>query len=173
MNSILGNNTGIQLTQHPVNIYEEVKVDDIPDQGRIKDLYRQKKALELLIMHYERQQSIQSSAGKNIKLSETDIRKIHAAKEFLLADIQHPPCLSQLVRQTGLNEFKLKAGFRKVFNNSVFGYLRDYRLLLAWQLLKKKELSVTAVAYETGYTTVQHFSKEFSKRFGVSPSRVD
>ncbi|NML40593.1 helix-turn-helix transcriptional regulator [Chitinophaga sp. G-6-1-13] len=142
-------------------------------QGTMKDLYLQTKALELLLLRCEQQELKQQMTKTNIKLSETDIRKIHAARECLLTDIHHPPSLGQLARQTGLNEFKLKAGFRKVFNNSVFGYLREHRLELAWQLLKKKELSVTAVAYEAGYTTVQHFSKEFSKHFGVSPSRID
>nr|WP_295872428.1 AraC family transcriptional regulator [uncultured Chitinophaga sp.] len=165
-----------QLENLPVTRQMQAAIHDIHTcrfQGRMKDLYLQTKALELLLLRFEQQDQPEGAAPKAIKLSETDIRKIHAARECLLADIHHPPSLGQLARLTGLNEFKLKAGFRKVFNNSVFGYLREHRLEMARQLLKKKELSVTAVAYETGYTTVQHFSKEFSKHFGVSPSRMD
>ncbi|RBL89576.1 helix-turn-helix transcriptional regulator [Chitinophaga flava] len=142
-------------------------------EGGLKDLFLQAKSIELLILQCEQFEKQNDTSPKKIKLSETDIRKIHAARECLLANIQHPPSLAQLARQTGLNEFKLKAGFKEVFNNTVFGYFKAYRLDIAYKLLKKGELPVTEVAYEAGYTTVQHFSNEFSKQYGVRPSLVD
>lgn len=141
-------------------------------QGRLKKLFLQAKAIELLTLQCEQLEQKGTPARRARKLSSTDIKKLHEARELLLADIQHPPSLSQLARQTGLNEFKLKSGFKEVFNNTVFGYFKHYRLEVARRLLTEQEKSVTEVAYETGYTTVQHFSNEFKKQYGVNPSRV-
>jgi len=48
-------------------------------------------------------------------------------------------------------------------------FLHACRLNLAKQLLESTELDVSHVAERTGFQTVQHFSRVFSKREGISP----
>ncbi len=43
--------------------------------------------------------------------------------------------LSEIAQHVGLNEYKLKRGFKETFNNTVFGYLTEQRLQLAKQYL--------------------------------------
>lgn len=140
--------------------------------GGLRKLFIHAKAIELLQLHCEQQEQIHSGKKTNVKLFPADIEKLKQAKEILLSDIQHPPSLTALGRQTGLNEFKLKSGFRMLFNNSVFGYLRDHRLQYARQLIHDSQLSMTEIAYETGYSTLPHFSNEFRKKFGTNPSKL-
>lgn len=53
-----------------------------------------------------------------------DKQRIFFARDCLLKNIDAPPTLSQLARAAGLNEFKLKKGFKEIFNQTVFEYLK-------------------------------------------------
>lgn len=103
--------------------------------------------------------------------SEYDLERILFARDYLLQNIAIPPSIPQLARTSGINELKLKMGFREVFNNTVYGYLSDTRMEMA-----KKELSgkktLTEIAFELGYSSNQHFSMAFKKKFGVAPSQL-
>ena len=62
--------------------------------------------------------------------------RIHQAKDILIRQIDNPPSLLSLARQVGINDFKLKQGFRQVFGTTVFGYLHSHRMERAAQLLQ-------------------------------------
>ena len=52
-------------------------------------------------------------------------------------------------------------------------WLWDYRLDKAKRLLKENPtLSITEIALSTGFNDSSHFSRAFSKKFGVAPSRI-
>lgn len=137
-------------------------------RGGWQHLFLQAKALELLALQCRQQET---SPDKPQALSPADTEKIRQACEILLRDIQNPPSLATLARMAGLNEYKLKAGFKEVFGNTVFGYLKDHRLTLARRLILEGKKTITEVAYETGYSTVQYFSNEFKRKFGTSPAK--
>jgi len=42
-----------------------------------------------------------------------DIERIHEARDILISNMQNPPSLFNLARQVGLNDTKLKRGFRQ------------------------------------------------------------
>ncbi|MCW3466333.1 helix-turn-helix transcriptional regulator [Chitinophaga nivalis] len=141
-------------------------------QGTWNKLYLQSQVLELLTLQCEQLEQTVAAPKRGFRLLPADIKKVELARDILLHDLQNPPSFTMLCKQVGLNEFKLKKGFKQVFHHTVFGYLKDHRLEIARSLLSAGELSVTEVAYETGYTTLQHFSNEFKKKFGVSPARI-
>lgn len=140
-----------------------------PYQGGLRKLFLQSKALELLALQCAQLGELENRTTPVVKLFPADIRKVHMAREILLHDLQNPPSMALLARQAGLNTFKLKTGFKQEFGNSVFGYLKNYRLEQARDMIREGDKTVTAVAYETGYSTLQHFSNEFRKKFGISP----
>jgi AraC-like DNA-binding protein len=86
--------------------------------------------------------------------------------------LEEPPSLPELARSVGLNEFKLKVGFRTHFGTSVFGYLRAQRMDQARRLLVRGELSVTEVAARVGYSNPSKFAAAFRKHFGRPPSAL-
>lgn len=114
----------------------------------------------------------QMSIAKTFRLSNADIRSIRLAREIILQDIQNPPTLPALATLAGVNEFKLKYGFRMVFSNSVYRYLSEHRLEVAKQDVLEGYKSMTEIAYDTGYTSLSHFSNAFKKKFGVSPVKM-
>lgn len=103
-------------------------------------------------------------------LRASDIDPIHLAKEILQRRMDDPPSLLELARLAGLNDRKLKQGFRQVFGTTVFGYLHDYRLEQARQLLSTDTMSVAEVAYAVGFSNRSYFAIAFRRKFGVNPS---
>lgn len=60
-------------------------------------------------------------------------------------------------------------GFRLLFNNSVFGLLREERLEKAQILMEKQEKRACKAAWEVGYSSLSSFHRAFSKKYGVNP----
>jgi AraC-like DNA-binding protein len=140
-----------------------------PYQGAIKQMYLEGKVLELAALQFAQFTEPNELAHSEPLLKQDDIDRLHHAKEILLTQFNHPPSILSLARQVGLNDFKLKQGFRQVFGTTVFGYLRDYRLEQARLLLLEKQMSVQQVARAIGYTHSGYFAKAFKQKFGVSP----
>lgn len=63
----------------------------------------------------------------------------------------------------------LREKFRQTYGQSIFDYLRERRLALAHQLLRKGE-SVQQVATQVGYRHATNFATAFRQRYGVAPS---
>jgi len=51
-------------------------------------------------------------------------------------------------------------------------YIRSFRLKKAKELLRKTIKSVSEIAYETGFSDANYFSRVFSQEFGVPPSAL-
>lgn len=138
--------------------------------GHLKQLFLLSKSIELLVLsadawHQAFQYQQQTYRGD-------DRERIHYAREYLINNMELPPSLSELSRIVGINEFKLKKKFKEEFNTTVFGYLSDYRLGMASNFLRDSNKSVSDIAYELGYSSPQHFSAAFKKKFGVSPREM-
>jgi len=138
--------------------------------GGLKQLFLDSKMMELLLLQFEL--FTQPGPGKNTGPDKNELEKLHLAREILLRDIQHPPTLAQLARQCGLNEFKLKKGFKAAFNNTVFGYFAATRLEQARQLILHTPNTISEIAYETGFSHPQHFQRAFKKHFGIPPGQL-
>ncbi|MBB4268020.1 helix-turn-helix transcriptional regulator [Roseospira visakhapatnamensis] len=90
-----------------------------------------------------------------------------AARERLLQDLSNPPTIADLARETGLNQLKLKRGFKAAFGHSVYALFQRERMDRARELLRRHGVAETAVIL--GYSNVSHFSTAFRKQFGVLP----
>jgi AraC family transcriptional regulator, transcriptional activator of the genes for pyochelin and ferripyochelin receptors len=66
---------------------------------------------------------------------------------------------------------KLKQGFRQLFGTTMFGYLHDYRMEMARNLLLEGNMSITTVANTVGYSHLRHFSAAFKRKFGITPGK--
>ncbi len=132
-------------------------------------LFYQGKVLELLALYFsEKKPNTESCPFLN---DQDTVRKIKNAKEHLLKHVEKPPTLKDLARIAGLNEYQLKAGFKEIYGNTVFGYLLDHKLDNARVLLDTKKYQVAEVAYQIGYTNPSHFISAFRKKFGVTPKK--
>ncbi len=138
-----------------------------PMQGTLQKLLVEAKVLELLAMQL----------GQFSKPQRQDSRKenkeiYYAVRAHLDNTFQQEHSLNGLARQFGINEFKLKKGFRETFNTTVFTYLFDRRMDHARQLLLDSQVNVSEVSRKVGYKNANHFSTAFKNKFGVSPASL-
>lgn len=135
-----------------------------------KGTYMYARVLELLWLQQENYTRAQQPRTVHVK-NEYDKERIVFARDYLLTHLDAPPTLIRLAAIAGINEFKLKQGFKELFNQTVFAYLADVRLDMARRALREKQKTVTQIAFELGYASLQHFSEAFKKKFGVPPAR--
>ncbi|MGF1496608.1 MAG: helix-turn-helix transcriptional regulator [Elainellaceae cyanobacterium] len=140
-----------------------------PFQGVAQKIYLESKVWELMALLMEQEQNLHQMACSQPVLKPDDIDRIHQAREILVKQMDQPPSLLDLARQVGLNDCTLKRGFRQVFGKTAFGYLHDYRLEQARQLLQKRHLNVSEVARTIGFANRSYFAAAFRKKYGVSP----
>jgi|GEM_PF-797814 len=132
------------------------------------------KVLELLVLALEMHQrtlNSPSAAEACPVLTAGDRRRLAEARDLLVADLEHTWLVRDLARRVGLNEAKLKSGFRQIYGNSVYAYLQDQRMRAAASMLAQDVGSVTNIALAVGYANPAHFARIFRRYHGVSPSR--
>lgn len=138
-------------------------------QDELKELFLLSKSIELLVLQadtYEQQDS-----DKFIKTAK-DKQKLIEAKELITSRIENPPTIVELSKLIGINEYKLKKGFKELFGTTVFGYIHKMRMSMAKKLLLGTDKTAKEIAYEAGYSSPQHFANAFKKEFGISPNSV-
>jgi AraC-like DNA-binding protein len=89
------------------------------------------------------------------------IRENHAVKLNVL----------QLARHAAMSPSHFAHRFRAVARVSPMRYLREVRLDAARARLLGSGSRVSEVAVEVGFESPAHFTREFKRRFGVSPSK--
>lgn len=137
----------------------------------LKKMFLYSKIVALIVFQVLSYNRLNDTIKRYIK-TDYDKERILFARDYLIKNIEAPPSLTELSRIAGINEFKLKRGFKEVFGNTVFGYLGELRMELAKNDLLEKGKTITEIAFELGYSSVQHFSNAFKKKFGVAPREV-
>jgi len=139
--------------------------------GGLKGLFLQSKCIELLTLQAQAYEHAIDKGSRTCK-TKHDKERIYFARDYLIHHAACPPSLTELSRLAGLNEFKLKKGFKEIFNTSVFSYLNNFRLAEAKTSLLSG-VSIKEVADQLGYSSIQHFTRAFKDKFGVTPGRME
>ncbi len=139
--------------------------------GMTLDLFYESRALDLLSKQLNAL-THPHFGSFSVGIGRGDMERLRHARHLLVADLKNPPTISALARQCGLNEFKLKKGFKQVFNTTIFSYLQRTKMETAWHLLQQGSCSVTQAASEVGYTNISHFSNAFRKQFFINPGTL-
>lgn len=77
--------------------------------------------------------------------------------------------LDDLCRHFSRSRSYISHMFRKTYNMTFKEYVNELKLSDAHKLILNTDMSVTEVAYESGFGDVSYFIGCFKKRFGVSP----
>ncbi|MCG6190275.1 AraC family transcriptional regulator [Maribellus maritimus] len=133
--------------------------------GNTAELYIESKTLEL----FARLLSQKSNVPYNY-IPENLRNKIIEAKFILENSYVNPPGIHELALQIGICDTALKHYFKKMFDNTVFGYLFEFRMNKASNLLiHNKNLNISEIAEQIGYEHHTHFCTAFKRKFGVTP----
>ncbi|HLP49662.1 MAG TPA: AraC family transcriptional regulator [Chitinophagales bacterium] len=100
-----------------------------------------------------------------------DRERLEFARTYIASQAANPPSLPELSRIAGINQLKLKMGFKEVFGNTVFGFLNEYRLQKAQEEIALGTKPMAKIAFELGFSSPQHFSTAYKKKFGRAPGK--
>ena len=109
--------------------------------------------------------------AETIRFSERDIEKLEFIRSFMRENMERPLSISYLCATAGLNESKLKEGFRLHFKTTPHRMLMEFRMHKALTLLESGR-QVAEAAYQVGYQHPSNFSAAFTRFFGRSPKSV-
>ncbi|MBX2923189.1 MAG: helix-turn-helix transcriptional regulator [Chitinophagaceae bacterium] len=138
-------------------------------KGSLQQLYLETKTAELFLLQM---QALKNNPVIATKLNPRDIECLHEARLYIERNYQTPCTIIDLAKIIGINQTKLKSGFKELFGTTVFGYVRDLQMEKARQLLLDEKLFVSEVADQVGYKHSQHFAAAFKRKFGVLPSEL-
>jgi AraC-like DNA-binding protein len=86
-------------------------------------------------------------------------------------DIRSPIAVPDLARQVGMSVSSFHQHFKTITSTTPLQYQKELRLLEARRLLRTGGASVTTAAFDVGYESPSQFSREYARKFGVSPSQ--
>ena len=79
--------------------------------------------------------------------------------------------VEMLAANVGMSRVHMHRKLKELTNQSARDFIRSIRLKQAANLLREKNLSVSEVAYATGFSNLSHFSNTFRDFYGISPSK--
>lgn len=102
-----------------------------------------------------------------------EIKKIYEARDILNGSLsKKPPLIKCLARQVALNEFKLKAGFRKFFDAGIFEWIMTRKMYHARDLIITTNIPIKEIARRVGYPRTTNFITAFRRHFGITPGEL-
>lgn len=80
--------------------------------------------------------------------------------------------VEELARIAGISHSTLHRRIKSIRKQPVGQFIRSIRLSKSMELLQQGELSVSEIAWKTGFSAPAYFSTCFHEHFGISPSEV-
>jgi AraC family transcriptional activator of pyochelin receptor len=118
---------------------------------------------------YSSLHTINYTTMKALTIKSYDFPYIMEAQKILAANPARQLTITALALEIGINSFKLRVGFRQLFKTTIHQYRLDLRLHLATQLLSETDLTISEIAYKTGFESRDGFARCFRRKFQESP----
>jgi len=146
-------------------------IDDIRKctfEGLNRRIYLESKVYELIALICAGSDKQQQEHG----ISHRDRERILWAASLIQENLNHSFTIFEIARTVGINQTKLKTGFKNVFGHTVFGYLQEIRMTQAKKYILDTKLSIHEIGLLLGYQNTSNFSIAFKKVQGISPNKL-
>lgn len=155
---VIKNNKGIE------HIFSELYT--VPQ--KIIDPYLKIKILELLL--FLDALELDDKYEKRPYFYKGQVEKVKKIQNFMVENLDKHYTLQYLSKEFDISLTSMKRCFKNVYGNSIFAYMRIYRMNRAAALLKySKEMSIGEISAMVGYDSQGKFSTAFKEIMGISP----
>lgn len=119
---------------------------------------------------------IRGKGGETMKVNKYQAdywKRIYLIQDYIEANPTDIFTSEQLAKISGLSKYHLHRIFSALTNESIFQYAT--RVKMEWALgmvTERKNLSITEIAYELGFSDSAVFSRSFKKYFDMSPKEA-
>jgi len=100
---------------------------------------------------------------------------VRQAEEYLSSKAREAITVEEVAQEVNVAPRTLHLGFQRHRNYTITEFLRNERLAIARQELlsaKEKGLSITEIAYSSGFMHLGRFASAYQKRYGEKPSET-
>ncbi|MDR1624284.1 MAG: substrate-binding domain-containing protein [Tannerellaceae bacterium] len=133
----------------------------------IRILEERKRFREQLLARLQSSHLLQTDPGKVENMDDLFLRKFIACIEEVYPDAGFN--IEKLSDSLGLSRGHLHRKIKELTGTPPVDFLRNYRLRKAAILLLQEQLSVSEIAYQTGFSSPAYFSKRFKELFQMTP----
>ena len=106
-----------------------------------------------------------------IAAPDTALARVSQAIQFIRRDFAQAIRVEELAQRAAMSVSAFHRHFKAVTNLSPLQYQKRVRLLQARTLMVANAKSVMAAAFEVGYESPTHFSRDYVRLFGLPPAK--
>jgi len=163
----------MRFSDHPIHINPKILsvIHDIKHceyAGITRKIYLEAKVYELIALSYDSLANHQDVKS----LSSYDRERVYLAEQIIRENINHPYTIFDLGNMVGINQTKLKQGFKSIFGTTIFAYLQEIRMNQAKKYLLDSDLPIQEISLLSGYNNLSNFSTAFKRTFGYPPTKL-
>lgn len=136
--------------------------------AKIRKGYFKVKVLEILLfLSTLEEEELKQSKRYYLKKQVNTVKSI---KKYLISDLSERTSLDDLSMQFEIPLTTMKLVFKEIYGDSIYSFIRKYKMQKAAQLLKSTTKEINDIASCLGYSNASKFSTAFKKVLGVNPS---
>jgi len=94
------------------------------------------------------------------------------ATVFIYENLENRISIRDIASEVGYSTSHFAQRFKGITGQTPWQFVRELRLIRAWELLIKESHSVARVAAMTGFSDQAHLCRSFKKRFGITPKTL-
>lgn len=116
-------------------------------------------------------QNDQNDTLKHFALVGSQAQRIAKVIELLNREFAKPLKVEELAKEARMSPSSLYNYFKEITGMSPIQYQKQLRLQEARRLLLTENVEAAEAAFQVGYESPSHFSREYSRKFGLPPKR--
>ncbi|MEM7437705.1 MAG: AraC family transcriptional regulator [Myxococcota bacterium] len=121
-------------------------------------------------LHFRLYMSESGMTLRSLLRRDSHASHISRAISMLRANFRQSLAVVDLAKAVGMSTSAFHKHFKMVTMTTPLQYQKDLRLTEARRLLRSGQSTVSAAAFEVGYESPSQFSREYTRRFGATPS---
>jgi len=116
----------------------------------------------------EEYQLLQAS-GFGIEVNAQDHDRIKTVYAYVENNFQQEVSLEEVARRVNMTVPAFCRYFKRLTHKTFTQFANEYRIAHACRLLANENLSISVIAFESGFNNISHFNKQFRNITGESP----
>jgi AraC-like DNA-binding protein len=96
--------------------------------------------------------------------------RLEKARQYIGANYARKLCVKEIADQAFISPFHFLRLFKEAFGMTPIQYQSHLRISEAKRMLVSTDAQVSQIGYQLGYSSPEHFSRQFAAKVGVSPS---
>lgn len=120
-------------------------------------------------IHYRLLTSPTGAILRNLLATDSYASRISRSIDVIRQQLSTSLRVPDIAEQIGMSNSAFHAHFKRATGTTPLQFQKDLRLITAMELLEHGGYSVASAAYEVGYESPTHFSRDYTRKFGHNP----